>query len=202
LNEENIREKTKEEAFAKIKEGMPKLVFTLIAAGLIWVFGNLAFMPLAEGISVYGWPLDKIISIIILSALVLIIIKSTLALTKMVDGISTILAVEISKFQPRFDSSSLKSYKSFLRGIVFSVVIILIYILIQDYLIYIHPALSGVLLLVIVIWSIFLLYQGGTKVSGEVTKVISDLGKDAVKLIKEEITEKEETSETESEETK
>lgn len=185
LNEDTIQH-IKKEALTNMKQGVPTLVFTMIAAVLIWVFGNLAFMPLAEGISLYEWPLDKIISLIILIALMAVIVKSIISLTKIVDGISSFAAIEMNKLQKNFDEKSLRRYRSFLRGIVFSIMIILVFILIQDYLTQIHPALSGILLMVIVIWSIYLLYQGGTKISGEITRAITDLGKDAVKVAKEE----------------
>jgi len=183
LNEDAIQ-RIKKEALADMKQGVPTLVFTMIAAVLIWIFGNLAFMPLAEGISLYDWPLDKVISFIILVALMAIIVKSIMSLTKIVDGISSFAAIEMNKLQKNFDEKSLRRYRSFLRGVVFSVMIILIFILIQDYLTQIHPALSGVLLIAIVVWSIYLLYQGGTKISGEITRAITDLGKDAVKVAK------------------
>ena len=61
--------------------------------------------------------------------------------------------------------------------------IILIFILIQDYLTYIHPGLSGIVLLIIVIWAIILLYQGGTRVAGEITKTLDYVGEQAVKII-------------------
>jgi len=185
LNEDAIQ-RIKKEALADMKQGVPTLVFTMIAAVLIWIFGNLAFMPLAEGISLYDWPLDKVISFIILVALMAIIVKSIMSLTKIVDGISSFLAIEMNKLQKNFDEKSLRRYRSFLRGVVFSVMIILIFILIQDYLTQIHPALSGLLLIAIVVWSIYLLYQGGTKISGEITRAITDLGKDAVKVAKAE----------------
>jgi len=185
LNEDTIK-RIKKEALSDMKQGVPTLVFTMIAAVLIWVFGNLAFMPLAEGISIYEWPLDKVISLIILVSLIAIIVKSIMSLTKIVDGISSFLAIEMNRLQKNFDEKSLRRYRSFLRGIVFSIMIILIFILIQDYLTQIHPALSGILLMTIVIWSIFLLYQGGTKISGEITRAITDLGKDAVKVAEEE----------------
>lgn len=190
MNEDRIQ-RIKKEALIDMRQGVPTLVFTMIAAVLIWVFGNLAFMPLAEGISIYEWPLDKVISLIILVALIAIIVKSIMSLTKIVDGISSFLAIEMSRLQKNFDEKSLRRYRSFLRGIVFSIMIILIFILIQDYLTQIHPALSGVLLIAIVVWSIFLLYQGGTKISGEITRAITDLGKDAVKVAKAEEEEEE-----------
>ena len=189
MNEDAIQ-RIKKEALADMKQGVPTLVFTMIAAVLIWIFGNLAFMPLAEGISLYEWPLDKVISFIILVALMAIIVKSIMSLTKIVDGISSFAAIEMNKLQKNFDEKSLRRYRSFLRGVVFSVMIILIFILIQDYLTQIHPALSGVLLIAIVVWSIYLLYQGGTKISGEITRAITDLGKDAVKVAKAEEEEK------------
>lgn len=182
--EVNIKEE-KKEAITKMRKALPSLVFTIIAAVLIWVFGNLVFMPLAIGITLYGgWPLDTIISFVILVALIAIVLRAMLALSRIADGISTFFAVELGKIRPKeFDKTSLRRYRSFLRGIVYTIMIVLIYILIQDYLTYIHPALSGVVLLVIVIWAIVLLYQGGTKIAGEVTKTLDYFGEQAVKLL-------------------
>ena len=175
----------KKEAANKIRKSLPALVFTILAAVLIWVFGNLVFIPLAEGVSLYGgWPLDRVISFVILIALLAIILRAMLALTRISDGISTYLAVELGRIRPKeFSETTLRRYRSFLRGIVYTILIVLIYILIQDYLNYIHPALAGVVLLIIVIWAILLLYQGGTKVAGEITKTLEYMGEQAVKII-------------------
>jgi len=175
----------KKEAIVKMRKALPPLVFTIIAAVLIWVFGNLVFMPLAEGITLYGrWPLDTVISFVILVALLAIVLRAMLALTRISDGISTFFAVEMSRLSPkRFDETALRRYKSFLRGIVYTILIVLIFILIQDYLTYIHPALSGIVLLVLVVSAIVLLYQGGTKVAGEVTKTLEYIGEQATKIL-------------------
>jgi len=175
----------KKEATVKMKKALPSLVFTLIGAVLIWVFGKLVFMPLAEGITLYGrWPLDTVISFVILVALLAIVLRAMLALTRIADGISTFFAVEMGRLTPRkFEENTLRKYRSFLRGIVYTILIVLIFILIQDYLTYIHPALSGIVLLVIVISAIVLLYQGGTRVAGEVTKTLEYLGEQATKIL-------------------
>ncbi|MEA3458070.1 MAG: hypothetical protein U9R21_05270 [Candidatus Thermoplasmatota archaeon] len=187
---EDLRSQAKKEAGEDIKKGLPKLVFTAVAAVLIWVFGNLVFMPLAQGLSVYQWPLDRIVSLVILSALILIILRAMLALTRIADGISTFLAVEFSRVRKEFNRDILNRYRSFLRGIVYAIMMILIFILVQDYLTYIHPALSGIVLLIIVIWAILLLYRGGTKISGEITKTLDHLSKEAISLIEGEEEEK------------
>ncbi|MBU0497826.1 MAG: hypothetical protein KKC68_08820 [Candidatus Thermoplasmatota archaeon] len=187
----------KKDATVKMRKALPALVFTIIAAVLIWVFGNLVFMPLAEGITLYGgWPLDKVISFVILIALIAIVLRAMLALTRIADGISTFFAAEMSRLTPKsFDETSLRRYRSFLRGIVYTILIIFIFILIQNYLTYIHPALSGIVLLIIVIWAIVLLYQGGTKIAGEITKTLDYMGEQAVKLLEGEREEKKEMTE-------
>jgi hypothetical protein len=186
----------KKEAAEKMRKSLPALVFTIVAAVLIWVFGNLVFMPLAEGITLYGrWPLDTVISFVILVALIAIVLRAMLALTRIADGISTFFAVEVGRLTPKsFDKTALRRYRSFLRGIVYTILIILIFILIQDYLTRIHPALSGIVLLIIVIWAIILLYQGGTKIAGEITKTLDYMGEQAVNLLEGKSEVKEEKS--------
>jgi hypothetical protein len=175
-----------------MRKALPALIFTIIAAVLIWVFGNLVFMPLAEGITLYGgWPLDTVISFVILVALLAIVLRAMLALTRIADGISTFFAAEMVRLSPKkYDESTLRRYRSFLRGIVYTIIIVLIFILVQDYLTYIHPALSGIVLLVLVITAIILLYQGGTKVAGEVTKTLEYIGEQATKILEGEEEEK------------
>ena len=187
-------EEIKKNAYTKMRKALPVLVFTVIAAVLIWIFGNLVFMPLAEGITLYGrWPLDKVISLVILVALIAIVLRAMLALTRIADGISTFFAIEMGRIRPKnFDENALRKYQSFLRGIVYTIMIILIFILIQDYLTYIHPALSGIVLLIIVVWAIILLYQGGTKIAGQITKTLEYVGEQATKILEGEEIEPEE----------
>jgi len=164
----------RDDAQRRTREELPTLGVTIVVAILIWVFGTFVFVPLAKGISFLGqYPLDTIISVIILVALIIVILRAFASILRLSTGLSEYSAVEIGRRYPEsMDRHSVSRIGMFLRSIIYVVVIVLIFVLLQGYLNAISPILTGVILLIITIVSVILLYNGGASISSEVARLM------------------------------
>ena len=162
---EEIRKESRE----AITTTTPKIALDIAAAVLIWLFGKLVFIPVAEGIDFLGYPLPQIINLIILVALAVIVLKILVDVRRLIDGVAGYAAVGIGR---PYDVSTeeVDHYRTALRGISNIIVVSLAYLLFVEYLSGIHPAISGVLLLFIVVWAIFTIWRMVQAVSDEIRR--------------------------------
>ena len=160
-------ERTRRESREAIAATLPKIVLDVSAAILIWLFGRLVFVPIAEGIYFFGYPLPQILDFIIIVALAIIVLRIIVDVRRIIDGLAGYAACEVSA-PYEVSSEEVKHFKTALRGIVTIITVSLIYLLFVDFLSRIHPGLSGVVLLAIVIWAIFQIYRVVKAVSAEI----------------------------------
>lgn len=172
--EENEINRLSDDATERTRKELPVLGVTIVVAILIWAFGTFVFVPLAKGITLLGqYPLDTIISVIILIALIIVILRAFASILRLSTGLSEYSAVEIGRRYPEsMDRHSVSRIGMFFRSIIYVVVIVLIFVLLQGYLNAISPILTGVILLLITIASVILLYNGGASISSEVGRLI------------------------------
>jgi hypothetical protein len=148
---------------------VPSIMVGVIAAILLWVFGQLIFIPISQGIYWFGYPLTEILTFIILVGLVIFVVRILADVRRAVDGIAGLAACEIGA---PYDvtPSEVEHYKTALRGILYVIVVSLAFLLFSDYLARIHPALSGVVLIAIVVWAIFEIWRAVKAVSEEIRR--------------------------------
>jgi hypothetical protein len=160
---------TKREARETIADTLPRIVLDVSAAVLIWLFGRLVFLPIAEGVDFLGYPLPEILNFVILVSLVVIVMKVVVDVRKFIDGVASYAAVVIgSDYDVTEDEVS--HYKTALGGLFDVIVVSLAYMLFVDYFSGIHPAVSGVTLLALVVWAIFKLWGVVQSISGEIRR--------------------------------
>lgn len=147
------------ESASAIRESGAKILFSAVVAVLVWLFGRLVFLPMAAGISnLYGYPLRAIVSLIIAIALAAVVAAILLDLRKLIRGVSGIAAFHLARAGGE-GVDALKNYGRALEGIAYVIVASLIYLLFADFLAAIHPAVSGIVLIIIVVWGIFTLWR-------------------------------------------
>lgn len=151
---------------------LPSIILDVVAAILIWLFGRLIFIPIAEGIDLMGYPLPQILNFIILVALAVVLLKILVDMRRFIGGLAGYAAVEIGA-QYDVTSEEVDHYRTALGGIFYIIVVSLGYLLFVDYVSGIHPALSGVLLLFIVVWAIFQIWRVVQAVSAEISRYTS-----------------------------
>lgn len=165
----NYQEKVSKESKANLMSALPSITVGVIAAILLWLFGNLIFIPIAEGIEWFGYPLPQILTFVILIALAAFVLKILVDVRKAVDALAGLAAVEIGA-PADVSQTEVEHYTTAMRGIFYIIIVSLAFLLFSDYLAMIHPALSGLLLLAIVVWAIFQIWRAVKAISLEIKR--------------------------------
>ena len=162
-------EKVSRESREALVGAIPSITLGVVAAILLWLFGNLIFIPIAQGIEWFGYPLPQMLTFIILVGLAIFLARILVHVRRAVDALAGLAACEIGA---PYDVSpeEIGHYKTALRGILYVVTISLAFLLFSDYLALIHPALSGVVLIAIVVWAIFEIYRAVKAISDEIRR--------------------------------
>lgn len=176
----DYHEKVSKESKADLMGALPSITVGVIAAILLWLFGNLVFIPIAEGIEWFGYPLPQIITFVILIALAVFVLKILVDVRKAVDAMAGLAAVEIGA-PTDVSQAEVEHYTTAMRGIFYIIVVSLAFLLFSDYLAMLHPALSGVVLLAIVVWAIFQIWRAVKAVSSEIKRYSADWAGKALK---------------------
>jgi len=175
---ESFGKEAYDEATKQVKENGASIAISVIMAVVIWIFGNIAFIPIAEDVVFYSWPLTEVISFIIIVALAIIILRIFWQIRGLTDGLGGVLAYELGKAAGEIKKESYEHYRDALRGIMYVAIAILAYLLFASYLAYIHPALAAVVLILIVVWSILSIWRAGRSIISEIrraTKSAADM---------------------------
>jgi uncharacterized membrane protein len=163
------QEKVSKESKADLMAALPSITVGVIAAILLWLFGNLIFIPIAEGIEWFGYPLPQILTFVILIALAAFVLKILVDVRKAVDALAGLAAVEIGA-PTDVTKTEVEHYTTAMRGIFYIIIVSLAFLLFSSYLAMIHPALSGVVLLAIVVWAIFQIWRAVKAISAEIKR--------------------------------
>ncbi len=159
----NIAKKVYEEGVLKLKENAPQIIVSLIVAALIWLFGVLVFIPLADMLGnpyVFGLTaLKPIISAIIGIALIILFLRIAKDFGELMDGVADILVSIIAK--DRITEEKLEKYRRGFRGLAYLIVVIIAYLFAIPILAGISPVIAGIVLILIVIWAVFVLLTLG-----------------------------------------
>ena len=173
-------EKVNKESREALVGAVPSITLGMIAAILLWLFGHLVFIPISQGIEWYGYPLPQILTFITLVGLAIFVFKILVDVRRTVDALAGLAACEIGA---PYDVTPIEvgHYRTALRGILNVIVVSLAFLLFSDYLALIHPALSGVLLIAIVVWAIFEIWRAVKAVSEEIRRYSAEWAGKALK---------------------
>jgi len=173
-------EKVSKESREALVGAVPSITLGVVAAILLWLFGHLIFIPISQGIEWYGYPVPKILTFIILVGLAIFVLKILVDIRRGVDALAGLAACEIGA---PYDvtPTEVGHYKTALRGILNVIVVSLAFLLFSEYLALIHPALSGVALIAIVVWAIFEIWRAVKAVSEEIKRYSADWAGKALK---------------------
>lgn len=134
---------------------LPSTLINLSTAVLIWLFGALVFLPAAYRIEPKGVPLAC--SVILLFGFSIFVFKALGGLRILLESTSDVLAYEY--MQRRKLKISIEKLKTVVRCITHVVAALIIYALYSSFLTAIHPSLSGLVLIVVVLWIFWLLFK-------------------------------------------
>lgn len=152
-----------------IREAGPKVMLNIGVAVLIWLFGNLVFIPISQGIFVREYAVTQIISLITLATLAGLLLTVLYEMRRMADAAAGILAYEVG-VRGQVNAEEVSHYRTALRGLLYVGVVALAFLFLSANLSAIHPALTGVVLICVVIWAFFTLMRVGRALSAEIER--------------------------------
>jgi len=163
-----------------------RVVLSLGAAILIWIFGNLIFIPIAKDVTqqLLGYPVHSIISFIIVIALAIIIFTVFIDVRRLTGGIAGVLAYHFGKAGGEASIQTYHNYRTALDGILYVIVVSLAYLLFAGYLAEIHAAIPAILLILIVIWAIFALWRSCRAIASVIGRYTSRWADELEKRVK------------------
>jgi len=163
-----------------------RVFLSIGAAILIWIFGEMIFLPIAKGMTqqFFGYPVHSIISFIIVVALALIIFTVFIDVRRLTGGIAGVLAYHFGKASGEVSVETYKNYRTALDGILYVIIVSLAYLLFASYLAEIHPAIPAVLLILIVIWAIFALWRSCKAIAAVIGRYTSKFAEELEKQAK------------------
>jgi len=88
-------ESVSKESKAALVGAVPAIMVGVIATILLWLFGNLIFIPISEGIEWFGYPLTQILTFIIMAGLAFFVMKILADVRRAVDALAALAACEI-----------------------------------------------------------------------------------------------------------
>lgn len=137
------------------REHLPDTLINLFVALLIWLFGILVFLPAAYSISPRG--LTLLCSLIILVGFSIFIFRSFDGLQPLLNSTSDFLAyVYIRRRNAKVQVERLKTAS---RSISYVITALILYLLYSPFLVAIHPALNGLVLIPIILWIFWTLFK-------------------------------------------
>jgi hypothetical protein len=175
------------ESARAMREVGARVVLSVGAAILIWLFGQMVFIPIAKGMEqvFLGYPVHAIISFIFVVTLAIIIFTVFIDIRRLTGGIAGVLAYQFGKASGEISVESFRHYRIALDGILYVIIVSLTYLLFAQYLGDINPAIPAIVLILIVIWSIFALWRSCRAIAAEIgrytTKWADELERQAKK---------------------
>ncbi|NIP67142.1 hypothetical protein GWN63_02660 [Candidatus Bathyarchaeota archaeon] len=173
------------ESAKALREVGARVILSVGAAILIWIVGELIFVPIAEGLMpVLGYPVPSIISFIIAIALAVIIFTVFIDIRRLTGGIAGVLAYHFGKASGEALTKTYNNYRTALDGIIYVIVVSLAYLLFANYLARIHPAVPAVVLILIVVWAIFALWRSCRAIAAVIGRYTSRWAEELERRVK------------------
>lgn len=174
------------ESAKALREVGAKTALSIIAAIVIYVFGVMLFMPIAEDLTqeIFSYPVSRIVSLIIVIALAVIIFGVFLNIRRLTDAVAGVLSYHAGKATDEKSVENYGNYKKALGGILYVIVVVLAFLLFVKFLADIHVAIPAVLLILIVIWSVFALWGSTQAIAAIIGKYTSQLADELEKKVK------------------
>jgi hypothetical protein len=137
------------------REHLPSTVINLSTAVLIWLFGVLVFLPAAYRIAPRELPLAC--GLILLVGFSIFVFKAFGGLRLLLESTPDVLAYEY--IRRRKAKIAVERLRTVVRCIIYVVAALILYALYSPFLAAIHPSLSGLVLVTIVLWIFWMLFK-------------------------------------------
>jgi hypothetical protein len=126
-----------------------KTLHLLLSAMLIWLFGVLVFIPMASSI---GWNAELVCTLIVLVAFTLLVSRAISGFKILIDAFSVFPARKYLIKRGLAKENAIVVSKQ----ILYMLSIVILYLLYFPFLVRLHPAFNGIVLVLVVIFVFFL----------------------------------------------
>ncbi len=174
---EEFGRKTYLESSRAIAEAGPKVLLNMGVAVLVWLFGNLVFIPISEGLHLGQYAVTQVISLIVLATIGVLAISVIVQIRALSNAAAGMIAYNVGRRKGEVTSDELDHYRTALNGIVMVGIVALLFILFSANLNVIHPALAGIVLIAVVLWMVLSLWRSGKALAAEIGRSASELAK-------------------------
>lgn len=149
LNMSRHREREINDLAQCLRSHGPATFHNFLTALLIWLFGVLVFMPLAKSLN---WQTELLCSLVVFTAFTIFMYRAARGFKKLVDMFSFIPARKYGLKRGINQEDALTLF----RYIFYIISVLIVYVLYFPFLTSFHFAISGIFLIVILIWIFFL----------------------------------------------
>ncbi|MEM3403152.1 MAG: hypothetical protein QXJ17_01170 [Nitrososphaeria archaeon] len=146
----NSKKEVFEEDETAVKSIKYSTTYNLSAAVLIWLFGVLVFIPIADTINVQT---RLFVNLIVFIPFTILLLKAVPRVKRLLEVFAVVLAKKF-KFMEVKEDEQIIVFKKFLHMMF----IIVVYLFYFPFLNNFHPAINGIVLIVALLWNFFLLF--------------------------------------------
>ncbi|MEA2090626.1 MAG: hypothetical protein U9O89_07740 [Thermoproteota archaeon] len=139
-----------------MKKHLPNTFRNLSTAVLIWLFGVLVYLPAARRIESTEVPL--ICGLTVLIGFSVFVFRGFDGFRCLLDASSDVLAYEYRRRRKKV-KASIEQLKTVTRCVVFVVAALIIYGLYSPLLAAIYPSLSGLMLVLVILWIFWMIFR-------------------------------------------
>lgn len=153
------------ESRKELVDSVPKVVVYSATAFVIWLFTKVIFIPLGAITFYKEFTAATVIVTIATVAILIILLKILKEIRDVCDALSGLVA---STIDPKASSDEYKIYQKVLRSVAYVITVAVIFLFFGSLLSEIHPAITGIILVIIFLWSVGTLYSAGMLLSDKI----------------------------------
>ena len=157
-----------------IAESGPSVMLNIGVAVLAWLFGNLVFIPISQGLLLGQYAVTQIISLIVLATIAIMIVSAIIHVRRLSNAAAGLAAYHLGARKGEVTKEELDHYKTAITGIVMVIIVALAFLLFSANLSVIHPALTGIALIIVALWSMLTLWRSGRALATEIKAAADD----------------------------
>ena len=168
-----MSEKIKLKSRKEFRDSFPKLVVYIGIAVLIYLFSFYVFIPLSGEIFIGNISVTQLISLIGIIAIIVLVAKSITEIKDISNAIGGFIGVTFGRGE--LGEEEVEHYQLAVRRIVYVFAVVIGFMFIGSLLSKFSESATGILLIIVFLWSIYMLYSAGMAISKETEASASSL---------------------------
>ncbi len=152
----------------KLRSSLPKFVIFLGSAFLVWMIGTLLLIPLGIGVHIGSIEAEKIINVIVIVAIIILIFGSYREIKDVADAAAGFVTYYVGNGRTKVHSTRIEKLKKTFRSLAYVILVSILFLIFKSLLDSVHPALAGIVVILISVWAIVAIITVVMAMSSEV----------------------------------